>query len=159
MIDAGGNNEHLRPLNQDGNAFADAVGSHRGTAEDLNVMNPVPGMLYYWCRNEQSSLRRFLRFGWEVVPPDSPERKFVRDPDYTALGLDGIQTNKDVVLLRIPEQLYRRLADHRGHKRKVALEGSTEDYLGRNSDYDHWAATAEGPILYRGRNHAAVQLR
>jgi hypothetical protein len=156
MLQGGRNNEHLRPLRPDGTVVENVRGTHRGNAEDLNVANALPGFLYYWCRSTQSDLMRFLRAGWQVVPPDSPERAFRRDPDYRSLGLDGIQTNKDVVLIRIPEAMYRRLAEHQVRINRTALEGPTQDYLGKSNKYDRWSGQAEGPILYQGRNHAAV---
>jgi len=156
MIQGGRDNSNLRPLLPDGSAYENVRGTHRGNAEDLNVSNPLPGMLYYWCRNTSSDLMRFLRQHWEVVPPDSPERAFRKEPDFAGLGLDGIQTNKDVILIRISEAKYRVLAEHHARLNKTAMEGSTQDYLGKNSGYDRWASGADGPILYQGRNHAIV---
>lgn len=156
MIQGGRNNEWLRPIRPDGTLMENVRGTHRGNAEDLNVYNPLPGFLYYWCRSNDSDLMRYRRQGWEVVPPDSPERAFRRSPDYSGMGLDGIQTNKDVVLVRIPEAQYRRLAEHNARLAQTALAGPTQDYLGRNGNYDRWAPGAEGPILYQGRSHRAA---
>jgi hypothetical protein len=156
MLDAGRNLEHLRPLGPDGTAFEGAIGCHRGNSEDLNVSNPLPGFLYYWGLNTQSSLMKLFRIGFEVVPSDSPERAFSREPDFRSLGLDGIQTNKDVVLLRIPEERYRVHAEREALKAKTAREGPTQEFLNKNSDYDRWAQTADGPILYASRTHKVL---
>lgn len=154
MLQGGRNHADLRPLMPDGNAFADARGAHKGDAADLNIVGALPGFHYYWARLAESALRRFVRAGWEVVPPDSPERKYITEPDWKGMGLDGVQLSKDVVLLRISEERYREILAHKSMLAKIAREGPTQEYLGKADQLPESARSgAEGPLYYKGKLH------
>lgn len=153
-LQGGGSHNDLRPLMPDGNLLEGVRGSHRGSASDLNVVGALPGFHYYWGRLSQSFLMRFIRAGWEVVPPDSPERKLIEEPDWKGMELDSIQLKKDVVLLRIPEPKYREIQAHKATLAQIAAQGPTQEYLGKADQLPESARSgADGPLYYRGRLH------
>lgn len=160
MIQGGGSRELIRPLLRDGNLRPNVRGCHRWSSEALNVHNPQPGFIYYWCRHPRADrggaqLQRFLNMGWEPVGPNDPERKG-RETSmrFSDLGLDNYQAHGDVVLLRIPESKYRAYREHRARLAAAARTGPTEDFLNKGQHLDEmYAGRADGSIYYRGSGH------
>lgn len=165
-LTAGFNRLDLKPLSELGDNKANVRGSHRGPAAGLNVHNPQPGFIYKWIRHPRhdrsaAQYRRFINMGYEVVGPDSPERRAESENlNLSKLGgLDNYQTHGDVVLVRIPEDKYRELQEFREHQRKVALAGVTDGYLSRGKDLESRlgaTSTSDRPLYYRGVEHGEV---
>lgn len=115
MLGGGEDSRLYVPLTREGNlADSEALGCHRGTYEWMNVTNAQPGYIYYLGRRTEAGLRQAALRGWQVVPPDSPERLGERtDPNFQAAGLDGVQTGGELVLMYMPESRYRVLCEER----------------------------------------------
>lgn len=149
----------LKPLRWDSTVGPNERGTHRGPSRSMNVVNALPGFIYYWARHPRldrgSNLQRFINEGWEVVPPDSPEHKGRElKLSYSQFGLDNYQVHGDLVLLRIPEAKYREKAELRAQLAKAAIQGPTEDYQQRGAPLEErFGSRADGPIYYRGHGH------
>lgn len=135
-------------------------GNHRGPAAGLNVHNPQPGMHYYHCRHPKADRRgaqfqRFMNMGWEPVPPGSPEYLAQNtNLKYSQLGLDQFSAHGDVLLIRISEEKYRRLAEFRRLTAESEVDGPTNEYLQQAHNFDsNYGLRADGPIYYKGQGH------
>lgn len=155
--------DDLIPYTESGEAVHTTRGSHQGPATGMNVGDPVPGFLYYWVQHPRhhrggSQYRRFTQWGFEAVPPDSPEHKLQEtSASYVELGLDSYQAHGDVLLMRIPEERYKELSAFRRHQAEVARDGITNEYLDKAHEYEaRYGSTADGPIYYRGSGHGTT---
>jgi hypothetical protein len=155
VIQGGGNREDLRPLNADGQYTPGARGTHKGHSASLNVRNPMPGYVYYWENNQYDWLVQRANEGWEVVPPDSQERKGLETDQRFGQTLDSHQARRDVVLMRIPEEQYRVLKDQEAAVRRNALSSTADNYTSRGEPYQRrYGQSAGGPLYYRGPGHS-----
>lgn len=153
MIQGGASRQDLRPADRDPNA--PIRGSHKGAAAALNVRNPQPGFVYAWGRTDQNYLIRKRNEGWEIVPPDSPERKEAEtDPNWSQ-ALDQAQTRRDVVLLRITEERYREIQEDKQRRALAARSGAAESFLDKNYQLPerYRESTSGEPVYYRAPGH------
>jgi hypothetical protein len=163
MLSGGGNRLDIRPLDQSGNLQTGIRGSHRGHAQSLNIQNPIPGYVYYWCRHPSrdrggSQLQQFINYGYEVVPPDSQEHKGRETSlNYAELGLDNYQVHGDLVLLRITEERYREFCRWRDAQNDPDRDAATDAYLEAGRDLEErFGAGADGPLRYKGSGHGII---
>ncbi len=151
MIQGGASRELLRPAVRD--PKAPIRGSHKGAAAALNIVNPVPGFVYYWELRDENRLLLKRTEGWQVVPPDSPERKGVETDQNWSQAIDGMQTRRDVVLLRIPESRYGLICEERNRRAISARTGVTDSFLNRNYQLPERYRSGEKPVYYRAPDH------
>ena len=151
----------LQPLSEEA-VQAGMRGTYQGPANGLNIRNAQPGFSYSWIRHPRhdrggAQLQEFVNWGYEVCGKDSPEMKgAAKNAAYSELGLDSFQAHGDVILVRIPDQLFRVRQGYRDAQRKVALDGASEAFItkGRElQDRYSYARSADGPLYYRGPGH------
>lgn len=96
----------------------EVLGCHRGVSEGLNIRNPQPGFHYYYIRAEPNMARRYINMGYEVVTSEYPEQPGIKAlPQAVQSMMDGERAFKDVMLVRIPVEIYR---EHQAEKRRRA---------------------------------------
>jgi len=126
MPNAGVDLSRFRPADPDPQART--RGTHSGSAEALNIVNPVPGIHYAWMAKRYDEILSKTNEGWRVTPPESPARKGLElDPNVGA-ALDTTQARSDIILMEIPEEDYRRFKERKANRRRPP-EATTEDYL------------------------------
>lgn len=161
MLSGGIDLGDLKPLCE-GETVAGARGTHAGPANGLNIHNAQPGFQYSWIRHPRhdrggAQLQQFLNWGYEVCGPNSPELKAKHNNlAYAQLGLDGYQAHGDVILVRIPDELYRVRQEHRAQQAKEALDGASTSFIDKGRDLTSrysYARSADGPLYYRGPGH------
>jgi hypothetical protein len=152
-IGVGEDNALYRPLDQSGNYTPGARGCHRGHMESLNVINPQPGMHYWYARTDPSSLDRAERRGWEFVKLTDPERMGEeKRPDRVAAGLDTTLTRNDIVLCRMPDSRYRKLREQIAQLTEGTGGDGSSEFMERGRPLQEAYGRGE-PIYFRGAGH------
>lgn len=154
MLSAGQDLELIRPIRPDGRLSDKYHGTHRGKGSPFNIVNAVPGMHYYWARDDM--LVRYLMDGWEIVPPESPERGMPEVDENYRKAVDSFIRRDNLILLRISEERYAELQALKGTRSQGALYGVTDAYL--DSEQSHqlesrYGENAGGPIRFPTRGH------
>lgn len=138
---------------------SESLGNHKGDFEALNIKNPQPGMHYFWAKKTASSVRRFMRYGFEVVQAEDPEEFGARLPEKVGALLDGATAYSDVVLMRIPLERYRQFRNQRKQLVEAKREASTQAYLAagkeRERELGH-RAPRRGPTYHKLVSHETV---
>jgi hypothetical protein len=109
----------------------EAIGTHRGNSEALNIRNPQPGFHYYYERSKPANILRRLNEKWEFVKDTDPEQWGAQLPPEVGQALDGLKAYGDVVLMRIHEDNYRVLRDQKALLAKASREGTTDDWTNK----------------------------
>lgn len=147
--------EWLRPYDDDRDGEGDPViGCHVGNTEALNVRNPQPGFRYYHGPAQRRGvLRSLINRGWEVVPPDAPERiGDAKDPRFGS-AVDSSQAFGDTVLMRAPDHLYRKIIDEEAAAARYALGDAGDPFLDGATDAENHYSRAGRPTRYRRPDH------
>jgi hypothetical protein len=152
----------IQPLTSEGNVGPNIRGNHRGPAAGLNVHNPQAGMHYYHVRHPNADrsaamYRTFYNQGWRPVGPNDPEyTSEEQDLDLSKLGIEDMNLHKDTLLMRIPEEQYRKLEAYNQANRDAQIEGPTHEFLSKSREFENsYGATADGPMFYRGPGHGS----
>lgn len=158
-VEAGGDHSWLRPVppSMPGHMPAQA-GTHRGTSEIFNVLNPQPGWHYWWGIYGSPEMIRRQYEGYHCTPLDTPEGRAmsqvqIRDDRYASAQTQYVMRGR-MVLMRIPMQRYHEI---RAAKRQTyihKLEGVTTYF----EDQGRQMAQALGhrkaePIYFRRSDH------
>ena len=107
-ISAGENREDYRPLRQDGNYSEDAIGTHRGHMQYLNVSNAQPDRHYYWTLTHAKSIKKTKAQGWTFITKNDPEWSGNESySDVIGAGLDTTVTRNEIALCWMPESKYK----------------------------------------------------
>ena len=134
------------------------IGCHQGPTYHLNIRNPKPGFVYYYEANRPNAVQRKLTQGWEFVRPSDPEQWGAEIPEDVQQELGGIRLNKDVVLMRIPEERYAVLTAERDQQAALARGGSAEEYLARGRDaqerLSNRGISTDDDLYYRSSHHS-----
>lgn len=156
-LQGGAPNEWLRPHDPDPDR--NVIGSHRGSSEALNVRNPKEGFHYFYVRRNPNQVQRFLGDGWELVTSEDQEAWGIDVgdmPESVQSELDGLRAFKDVVLMRIPEENYRVIAERKRQLAEAArLQGGGEAFLERGREVAAQLGHDEEsrPLYYKGADH------
>lgn len=145
------------PIDQNANEANFLYGCFKGESEDLNVINPVPGWVYKWERNDSREVMRAERKGWEV-DLTAPERP-ISPREMLRTGVGGATRESlrgDVILMRCPEETYRQLqaeAEAEAAARRVDPANPYTKGDEARSIQERFGSGARGPIRFRNPNH------
>lgn len=165
-LGGGGNREMLRPLTPRGTIQHDLsdteiIGNHKGVFGGLNVANPQPGFAYQWERNTPRDLFLARQRGWQVVQtgdPDGAAWQLTDEVDSDRpTPLDTSDVFNDVVLVRTPEDNYRRLIEERLEANRTQLSNSDGHFLDGATDAERSTGHRQGQSVatrWASREHS-----
>jgi hypothetical protein len=151
-LTGGGDREWIRAVDPD---QSERRGTHRGKFEALNVSNPRAGFIYYYERRKPSDVLRRMNEGWEVVKGTDQEDWGAELPDDIGQELDGVKAYGDVILMRIPEDRYRKIEEQRKLLRMASRGGNTDEYLEKGNRVTSQSGIGR-PAYYQRSDHETV---
>ena len=130
------------------------VGSHTGHAAALNIRNPQPGWHYYHVKRDRASIQRFMNMGYKPLRSDDPEmRGAIEFNAENVPELDGLQAYKDVVAMKIPEDLYRTLLEEKARKAAIQREGTADAHVSKGQNLAARAGANRDDLYYASKHH------
>lgn len=109
------------------------VGRHKGAFSIYNFCNPQAGYKYQWghassATHKRGDLLSSLQNGWQIVKKSDPEKIATALPTSLAEAPDDWFVVGEFVLLRIPDEDYRRIRAEQAQRTLDALNGPTERF-------------------------------
>jgi hypothetical protein len=159
-IEVGEDQSFYTPLTHDGNVEPGTLGCFPGDCADLNIQTPEPGFQYLWARNNDTEVAKYERRGWEV-DLTQPKRRITSSQRMGQFNIDSSTVRGDVVLLRIPEELYRRIQLDDIEAAKAARQDPAAGWTNNPeilSLQDRLSSGLRGPLAFRYPQHRMESL-
>lgn len=141
------------------------LGTHTGRFRNCNVLNAVPGFIYWHERKTEADIASMEAEGYEVVDPAiHPERLAGQLAGHRPFGLlqgknmdGGLSASHELVLMRIHISKLRANAERKARANRAQLEEADRDFKDRGEQLANrigaQAAPNRGPLYYAVPGH------